>query len=380
MRSAYASRLLALAAVVGGRAEETPMSDDPTLVGPPTFTLASPGVGITNDPEALESSMGTYWVHLGKHRQLRTVEWFPGHDSESPRIQPGQPVEWDTSVPWGAELFSVTAGVSAARVRQFWTGWLSGRHNHMEPHDGIRTLSSALEADESVIFPAVMDGSGAASVYTWRPTANGATLWQRVFTKWSADDPRSLLEIPGRPLLSHVASAGGLRVRHAVIGWVEQPSPAASVLGIAVIEEGRPIKVMRSAPLSAVPLPSQRIGAWTSDALDAFQVAAVVVGATDSRYRLVGFGTRPGEREGRLSEEALDVKPGDLVRSALDYGRRDQPYLHRALLLHDGRVLGEGRVLRTGVPLDSELPIVMVGASAYWHVRRTDGTFQLDSL
>jgi hypothetical protein len=250
----------------------------------------------------------------------------------------------------------------------------------MEPLDGIRTLSAALEADESVIFPAVMDGSGAASVYSWRPTASGATLWQRVFTKWSSDDPRRLLEIPGRPLLSHAASAAGLRVRHAVVGWVEQPSPAASVLGIAVIEEGRPIKVMRSAPLKAVPLPSQRIGAWTSDALDAFRVAAVVVGAADSHYRLVRFGAQAGEREGRLGEEALDVKPGDLVRSALDYGRSDEPYLHRALLLHDGRVLGERRVLRTGVPLDSELPIVMVGARAYWHVRRADGTFQLDSL
>ena len=356
------------------------MSDDPTLVGPPTFTLASPGVGITNDPEALESRMGTYSVYLGRHRQLRTVEWFPGHDSESPDIQPGEPVEWDTSVPWGAEIFSVTAGVSAARVRQFWTGWLSGGHIHMEPLDGIRTLSSALEADESVIFPAVMDGSGAASVYTWRPTATGATLWQRVFTKWSADDPRSLLEIPGRPLLSHAAAAAGLRVRHAVLGWVERPSPSASVLGIAVIEEGRSIKVMRSAPVGAVPLPSQRIGAWTSDALDAFQVAAVVVGAADSHYRLVGFGTQPGEREGRLREEALDVKPGDLVRAAVDYGRNDQPDPHRALLLRDGRVLGRQGVLRTGVPLDSELPIVMVGSSPYWHVRGTDGTFQLDSL
>jgi hypothetical protein len=382
MRSPRVFRLIALmTTVVGGRAEETPMSDDTTLAGPPTFTLASPGVGTTEDPEALESGMGTYWIHLGPGRRLYTVEWYPGGHSEAPPIQPQDAVEWETVVPWGAQVFSVTAGVSAARVRQFWVGWLSGGQVFMEALDGIRTLTSWLEADESVVFPAVMDGSGVASVYSWRPTASGAALWQHVFSKWSAGAPRKLMDIPGRPALSRVTSVPGLRTQHAVVGWVEQTDASTSVLGTALVEEGR-ATFHRSHPIPGTRVLSpQRMGVWAS-APDTWETAAILTSAGPQAHEVARFGVNTETPEGAVKIDVLNLGPGQVARAAIDYCRyAEEPRFNRALLMADGRLIGRyGDVVRTSVPLNSELPIVTVGRSAYWRVRKPDGTFDLEPL
>jgi len=375
--------LIVVAAIIRGRTEETPMSDNPTISSPPAFTLASPGFGTTDDPEAMESSHGTYSVELGPYGRLHTVEWLPGHHSEEPPLRPADPVDWAATIPSGAHVFSVTAGVSAARVRQFWVGWLSGGRVHMEPLDGVGTLSSSFVPDESMAFPAVMDGSGAASVYTWRPTASGSALWQRVFSKWTVDEPVQVVEISGRPAVSRVTSGEGLRTRHAVVAWVESTG-AGAVLGMVAAEEGRRTKVLRSQPVPGTePFLPQRLGVWASSALDAFEVAAVLTRADSKRgYEIARFQVTPERPQGRLGRDVLDLAADQLARAAIDHGRGGEtPHTNQALLLRDGRLLAnDGRLVHRSVRLDSELPIVMVGWGAYWRVAKRDGSFELEDF
>jgi hypothetical protein len=381
MRLPPAFWLLSAGAALLSKAEVTPVTDDPTLAGPPTFSLANPGVGTTDDPEAMESSMGTYVVHLTRGRRLQTVEWLPGRHSEAPTAQPHEPVEWDVVVPWGAQVFSVSAGVSAARVRQFWVGWLSSGTVYMEPLDGIRTLSAALEAEEVPVFPSVMDASGAVSFYTWRFTANGAALWQRLFTKWGANDARKVMEVSGRPTFSAATSVPGLRSQHAVIGWVEHDRAQGSVMAIALIEEGRS-KVWRSqAKVDHMPFPQQRMGVWASSP-DTFAAAAVMVGdIARPGYRLARFTVGPELPAGGLALDQLSVRPGTLIRAAVDYHRSDSARVHCALLTSDGRLVdGDDRVIRTSVQLDNLLPIVLAGGGIFWRVRQPDGRFDLEEL
>src|SRR5687768_14015332 len=112
---------LVVAVAVLGRAQETPMSDDRTAAGAPTFSLWSPGLVTTHETYPYESFQ-IHSFHLGPRRNLFTVSYFMGEHSESMGIEAHDPVDWDTTVPWGAELFSVTAGVAPAAVTQFWVG------------------------------------------------------------------------------------------------------------------------------------------------------------------------------------------------------------------------------------------------------------------
>jgi hypothetical protein len=327
--------------------------------------------------------MGIYWIQLGTGRRLHTVEWFEGHHSEEAPIQAQSPVDWETSIPWGAQLFSVTSGVSAARVRQFWVGWLSGGDVHMEALTEEKTLSSPLVAGESPVFPAVMDGSGAASFYTWRPTATGSALWKRGFSGSAVGPARMVLEIPGQALASRVATVPGLRSEHAVVGWVEHTEGLESILGAAVIEAGRAKVVLRSKPVPwTKPVTEQRMGAWASS-LDRFEVACVLTGdGGPAGHSTARFGASPDTPKGAVTIARVELGAPRLLRSAIDYYRdRTEPVFHQALLLSNGQLLGEGgSVIREAVPLDSILPIVTTWRGVWWAARSATGVVSLEGL
>ena len=375
--------LIAFAAILLGKAEEPPLNDDPTIGGPPTFSLRSPGVVTTFGTEPF-SSFQIHAFFLGAARSLHTNGYFLPMHSESPGIQAHEPVDWEKRVPWHAELFAVTAGVSPDVVRQFWVGWTRDGQVSMEALTQSQTFNSPLEEKESLVLPAVMDGTGGASVYSWRPTPRGAALWQRVFSV-SGSSNRMLIEIPGLPVVSRAWAIPGLRSRHAIIGWVENSESKAAVLGIASVEDGR-VAVRRSEPLEqSAPIPQQRIGVW-GRALNRAEVSAVVTQQEDGHltYKLASFGIS-GESPSPLKTVPVSLRDGQLARAGIEYSSHGDEASSQLYLLTTDGTLSEGypewgryapQALKRGVRLDSVLPIV----EGYWGEHGPDGRLVFKEL
>lgn len=374
--------LLGLGAIVLGKGQVTPM-DEHGERDRSCFELSSPGVTTIHDtgpPESIE----TYGYYLNSSRVLYTVEYVVvGRDRV--RAETLHPVGWAITVPSGARLFSVTGGVSPARTREFWVGWIRDREVHLKSLSGPVSSSSILTEEESPIFPAVMDGSGAASFYTWRRTANGAALWQRVFSPSGGPVPaRLVVEVPGRPVVSRIAAVPGRRSQHAVVGWVERTESVASVAGIAVVENEH-ATVRRSPPIQwTAPIGDQRLGVWAG-AIDRVQVAAVVVGdGVPPTFTLMQFGAGPDAPEGALRAESLELSPGQLARAAIDYQpTEEEPRPNVVLLSKDGLLSwdGEPRLRTSSVSLDSVLPIAITAMGPFWGKSSTpNGRLVLDPL
>ena len=115
-------------------------------------------------------------------------------------------------------------------------------------------VDTELAADETAIFPAVMDGAGAAALYSWRPVAGGGTaLWRRLFTgaiKTKATvAAEALTESRGGRSSRSSGRFPASEAQHALIGWAEN-TPAGAVLGIAIIRPTQ-MRVVRSSPSPA---------------------------------------------------------------------------------------------------------------------------------
>jgi hypothetical protein len=371
--------LLGFAAIALSNAGRKPMSHGSSVSS--NFALSSPGVVATDDTE-VPSVREIYGFFPGGLTGLRTMEYVAyGHKTR--RMEAMHSVEWQTSVPGGARLFSVTAGVSPAKVREFWVGWISDGHAHLRSLSKLLTLTAPLAQGETAIFPAVMDGVGAASLYTWRVTDKGATLWQRVFSATAGPTPARLLaEIQGRPIVSGAAAVPGLRSHHAVVGWLARTEDVASVFGMAILEnEGVTIRQSRPIQWSA-PVERQRIGVW-APALDRFELAAVVVGdGVPATYKLAKFGMSPDGPDGALSDEPLDLIPGQLAAAAVDYSSsRDEPRCRPVFLTTGGHLLDQfGQVIRESVALDTALPIAITREGRFWGKLMPDGSLAFEPL
>jgi len=352
------------------------MSDDRTAAGSPTFSLWSPGLVTTHGTDPYES-LQIHSFHLGSRRNLYTVSYFTGGHSESMGIQAHDPVDWDTTIPWGAQLFSVTAGVAPAAVTQFWVGWIDGRTVSMEALSRRRVIDSPLATGESLIFPAVMDGSGAASVYSWLPTGRGMALRQRVFAD-GVGPPRLLAEIPGVPVASRVAAVPGEHEEHAVIGWAERTPEGGTILGTAVVYRGQATLQRSRVAAGNAPMEQQRIGVWAGTR-DWWEVAAVLDKAAQGDYRLAVFSVDRNDGQAKLKTMKLDLQPAVVAKAAIDYeSSTELPFSRRYFLDRDGLLRNERgwNALRAPVGVDSALPII----NGYWGERGADGIFTFKSI
>jgi hypothetical protein len=373
--------MVVVGAMLTGPYQEVAMSDDVTLDGPPTYILGSPGVVTTSQIKPF-ADFEIHTLYLDPERRLHTVRSYLGEHPANAGMHPFDPVDWETKVPQGAQLFSVTAGVGAQTVKQFWLGWISKGQVYLDALTEDEHVAAALAPDESAIFPAVMHGSGAASLFSWKPTGDGVALSQRSFAKKSVTI-RTVLSVPGRPVVSRTAAIPG-RPGSAVIGWIEQAG-TSSILSVAVLEGGR-AKMWRSQPVTGTtPVRAQRIGVWAS-ADDALEVTALLSGSGEPpSCRLSRFGVRTSQPQGQVKTTALAVQPSQLARAAIDYSSSVKtPKSSEYFLTKDGDLLvrrpdhEEHRlaVVRRAVPLDSSLPIV----ADYWIVRRVEGGVDFERL
>jgi hypothetical protein len=366
-----------LGAIVLSHQKAKSMNHEPVISN---FDLASPGVIATDDTE-VPAVREIYGFFPGGITGLRTIEYV-AYGYERHRMEAMHSVEWHTSVPRGAKLFSVTAGISPAKVRQFWVGWISDGQAHLRSLSKLRTVTSPLVENEVPIFPAVMDASGAAVLYTWRLTEKGATLWQRVFSPMAASSPRLLAEIQGRPMAFAVAAIPGLRSRQAVVGWIARTEDVASVFGLAVVENER-VTVRRSAPIqSSAPIARQRFGVWAA-AVANIELAAVLVGdGIPPNYTLAKFRLTAERPDGEVRSEPLDLKSGQLASAAVDYSCSSaDPSDSVVLLTIDGRLFDDlGRVIRQSIPPNSFLPVVLSQRGRFWGKAAPDGTLVFEDL
>jgi hypothetical protein len=352
------------------------------------FSLASPGL-ITIHEEGQFDFTDTYAVGvLGPRRLLHTAE-FVQRGRELEELKPTKWVSWDVPVPENARIFAAGSGISPKNTHQFWVGWLVGRHVHMQALMQEKPIETDLAADETPIFPAITDGSGAVSLYTWRPAPGGATaLWRHTFkgaikTAGTAS-AEALSEIPGRPVVSVAGAIPGERAAHALIGWVESGSEGA-VLGIAVVMPTR-MRVVRSKPLrDLVGFVNQRPGIWAGvkTAAGQYQLAAVVQSRTGApAYHLAIFNVGGDAGEGRVDLDT-PVPPGTLHAAAFDYERDNtRASLDPAFLTKDGTLWFDTHppmIKRRGVDLDSPLPIATT-SYVYWGTRAPDGTITFEQL
>ena len=297
-----------------------------------------------------------------------------------------KPVSWDVAVPEGAQLFGVTSGVMAGKVHQFWVGWLLDRRLHAQALLQEAPIDSDLAPGESPIFPAVMDGSGRACLYSWRKGRQGSALWRHIFSgkikSAGSATAEALSEVAADPLVSGAAAVPGEASRHAVLAWVEE-TPAGAVLGLAIVEADR-LRVLRSDPIAdAGPVVRQRIGVWAAS-FDRAEVAAVLEARQAPRaYSIVRFSSSPGSEKGAVSRSPLPLPPGMLHAAASDYYKvESRAAPQHTFLMTDGSLLSgkSPTVRRTGVTLDSPLPIVTTAERFYWGVRASDGTLAFEPL
>jgi hypothetical protein len=349
---------LAVVALLAGPLHEDAMAEDSAFEGPPTPNLSTPGVVTTHQMKPFED-LCLYAIYLGAGRRIHTVEAFLGQNVEDPAITLFKPVDWETAIaPRDARIFSVTAGVSADAVSQFWVGWIQDRTVYMDALTEEHVIKAVLADDEALVVPPVMDGAGAASLFSWRAGTKVASLWQRVF-KGNGASAHSVVEIPGHPLISRAAAVPG-HPQQGVVGWVER-AEAGSVLGLALVERGR-ATIWRSEPIAAtVPISEQRIGVWASND-GRLEVSALLTERDGAAvYRLAHLSARRGETKAVLKSEGVTMKEGQLGRAAIEYSSSlSQPVREVYLLTKDGRLLA-GRhlkVVRRSVPPDSPLPIV----------------------
>jgi hypothetical protein len=368
--------LVGLAAMVLSRDRTKSM----TRESPPSnFDLASPGVIATDDTE-VPGGREIYGFFPGGVTGLRTVEYV-AYGYERHKMEAMHSVEWYTSVPAGAKLFSVTAGISPAKVREFWVGWISGGQIQLRSLSKLRTLTSSLSEGETAIFPAIMDASGNASLYTWRVAEKSATLWKRVFSSTGVSPPRFLLEIQGRPTAYGAAAVPGLRSPNAVVGWVAKTEEVASVLGVAVVENER-VTVHGSSPVpGSAPIARQRLGLW-AHAIDQIELAAVLAGNGPPNYTLAKFRVTAERADGHVETEVLELKPGQLASAAVDYvSGSPEPVGSVVLLAIDGQLFDMfGRSIRQSVSLDSVLPVVRSRRGPFWGKIGSDGTLVFEPL
>jgi hypothetical protein len=239
---------------------------------------------------------------------------------------------------------------------------------------------------ETVVLPAVMDGLGAAALYSWRPTPGGTALWQRVFSTSSSASERKVAEVPGLVVVSRAWAVPGLRSQHAIIGWVETVDNWSSVLGVASVDDQGRVTVRRSEPIErTVPSPQQRIGVWGS-ALDRLEVTVVVSSRNgEAGHRVACFGVSAESPQGRVESAPIELKFGRLVRAAIEYSSHgSDPSAATYVLTSDGSLSEmykradryEAILVRRLVPLDSVLPIV----EGYWGERGSDGRLMFGSL
>jgi hypothetical protein len=378
MRWGLLVTLPAMLANLSGALRGQAMSEEASAGEHPAANLSTPGVVITHEHETYDI-VTLYAIYAGAGRRVHTVEAglnvFP---EEAPGIGVNRPVDWETTVvPRGARVFGATAGIDAETVGQFWVGWIKDREVYLEALTAHHPVKAPLAAEELVVLPPVMDGSGAASLFSWRTGLNGASLWQTVF-KGKTASPHSVAEIPATPVVFRAAAVPGHPER-AVVAWAEQ-SQGASVLGIALVDHGR-ATVWRSEPVAAMmPLREQRIGIWASnDGRLELSVVLVGGGSAGAHYRIARFDVRKGSAAGMIKSEAVALKHGQLARAAVEYSwwvREPQREVY--LLTKDGRVLvGDGlRVVRQSVPLDSPLPIV----EGHWISHKGDGSPEFERM
>jgi len=353
------------------------------------FSLASPGL-ITIYEAGPFLSTDTYAIDvLGPRRILHTAELMQS-GPEQEELTLLKRVSWGVSLPENARIFTAGSGVSPSRTHQFWVGWLAGRRVHMQALMQEKAIETELAGDETPIFPAITDGSGAASLYTWRPAPGGATaLWRHTFkgaikTAGTAS-AEALSEIPGRPLVSVAGAIPGERAAHALIGWVESGNEGA-VLGIAVITPTR-MRVVRSKPLhDLVAFANQRLGIWgqAPTAVGKYQLAAVVQSRAGApAYQLAVFNVTADTGEGRVDLSDARIPAGTLHAAAFDYERNHtQAMLNPAYLTKDGTLwfgTNPPTIKRRGIDLDSPLPIATTSYT-YWGTRAPDGTITFQQL
>jgi hypothetical protein len=374
MRTALAFSVIG---ILVGPLRESAMSDDGARGDSAAMTLSMPGVVTTHETQPFDDDLEIYSFYVGAGRRLHTVKAYIGQNIEDGGIHTYDPVDWETAVvPPGAQVFSVTAAVAAETVSQFWVGWIKDRSVYLEAVTADHAIKAELSADESVVFPAVMDGSGAASLFTWRAGAHGSALWQTVF-KGKTARPHLVAEIPGQPLVSRAAAIPG-HPQRGVVAWVER-AETTSVLGLALVEHGR-ATVWRSDPMAeTAPVREQRIGVWVSDD-GRLETSALVTRRVDGAtgYRVAHFSARLGGPKSVLRSEGVAIKDGELARGAIEYSSSlSHPDREVYLLTKDGRLLtGRLRVARRLVPLDSPLPIV----EGYWVSTKPHGPPQFEKL
>jgi hypothetical protein len=369
--------VVALVAILVGPLQGTAMTDDRVPDDLPAVSLWTPGLVITHETKPFDDFQ-IYSVYLSAGRRLHTVQAYIGQNVEDSGIHTFDPVDWEsTVVPRGAQLFSVTAGVLPETVSQFWVGWIKDRTAYLEGLTEQHAIKAPLAPDESVVFPAVMDGSGAASLFSWRSGAHGASLWQTIF-KGRIASPHSVVEIPGRPLIFRAAAVPGHSHR-GVVAWVEH-TETLTVLGMALVEHGQ-AKVWRSEPIAGMaPVREQRIGVWASE--DGRLETGVVLaweGGGGPGYRLARFSAGRGGAKSALKFEKVMISAGEVTRAAVEYSSSLSDPEHVAYFLtRDGHLLeGHGlRVVRRSVPSDSSLPIV----EGYWVSKIPEGRPHFERL
>ncbi len=353
----------------------------------PTFTLQAPGVVSTFDAGPITGYELYALTTVGPRRILHTISFFErrpdlGEPSE------GNPLSWQVEVPAGALLFGVGGGVDTERSQNFWVGWLAGRRIHMQALKLDDPLETDILPDEAPVFPALMDGAGRATLYSWRPGADGATLWQRAFRgelgKPGEVGQATAVAVKGNPLVTVVGGIFGERAPNALIGWVEK-TPAGAVLAVAAVTPSAPPRLWRSEPVAdASPLPRQRLALW-APAANRIELAALLVSDKDKSITLARFAL-DGTPFGTVTHMPVAGPEIPVIAGAVDYFKDEhRARFNVALLTTDGRLMikktyGSGalRVGSEGLQPDDPLALLTgVNGATYRAVRAPDGTISL---
>jgi hypothetical protein len=394
IRAAHRLQLLlvALALVEGCRgcgARSTPPAASPSHDGQsrstsrltmPNFTLTNPGVVSFFDAELYT----TYGIGVVGPRRLLQTTQFGETGAERDEVFAFKPSPWNVPVPADAEIFGVTGGNLPEQVRQFWVGWIAGKKVHMQALMQETPIELDLAADETPIFPGIMDGAGVAALYSWRPVPGGTALWRHLFsgaikTKATAVT-EALTEIPGRPALSVIGAIPGDKTQHALLGWVEE-APGGVVLAIAVIRPAQ-VRIVRSEPIPNVaPFPRQRAAIWASAPAgpQRYQLAVALQSReAPHAYQEAKLTVGPRAEDREVSLSPITVPPDRLHAAAFTYIKDQfEPQTHALCLTVDGRTwipnFPEPR--HDGVSLDDPLA-VMTTRREYWGTRAADGTLQ----
>ncbi len=341
------------------------------------FGLAIPGVATSYaiDDEAIYV-LGT----SGSRNQLVTTEYYES-GVEPHELRSFKPSFWGVDVPDGAELFAPTGGITPENARQYWVGWLLGQRVSMLALMQKHPVEADLAADETALFPPVMDKAGVAALYSWRPVAQGVALWRRLFTGAVKTKPsvttEALTEIPGRPVVSVVGAIPGEPTQHAIIGWAEDTA-AGAVLGIAVVRPDQ-IRVMRSDPIPGfIPFVHQRPGIWASapPTAERYELKLALESREEPhRYQTAQLSVAAQSGE-RMTSLQADLPTGQLHAAAYDYAKDHVgAFANQEFLTKDGRLWSGPpfRLTKQGVSLDDPLTILMTYTQAYWGERSADG-------